>query len=224
MNQRGKGSFLILIAAALTTIIRSPLLLLHGRVWAEEGTVYYQQAWDTHVMDALLAVHVGYYSLFMNGLTLIAEKCAPPELLALILTWAAFAALMLTVYLAIECEAFRDARSRWLAAGIVVLTPAIEVWLTAEDVQFYLVVCVALIWISDETRHRVLRSVTLLLGGLTGPVSCILTPFLCSRLSETYRRSNCAGWHTGGLFYGTGRDHTSFVARWYTPSEHSHEL
>ncbi len=180
MDGSRRQTLLIMLAALLTVIVRSPLLLLHGRVVAEEGTVYFQQAWDSSAATALLALHQGYYSLFMNGLTLLAERLLPVEWFAITLTSASLLILLLTVYLAITCEIFAG-RSRWLAAAVVLFVPAIEVWLTAEDMQFYLSACTALICLSSSGGHRALRSLTLLLAGLTGPVSCIFTPFFWCR-------------------------------------------
>lgn len=185
MNQDRKETTLIMFAALLLAFVRSPLLLIHGRVIAEEGTVYFQKAWDSSALDALFAIHQGYYSLFTNGVALLAEKLVPLEWAAFVFTFVSLLILMLTVYLAITCEVFQDSRSRWMAAGIVMLTPSIEVWLTAEDVQFYLAVCTALICLSSERRHRILRFATLLLAGLSGVVSCALTPFF---LLRAYRR------------------------------------
>ena len=176
MPPRRRETLLILFAALVLIIIRSPLLLLHGRVVAEEGTVYFQQAWDSGAWTALLAPHQGYYSLFMNGLTLFAERLLPLEWFAVSLVFVSLLVMLLTVYLAISCELF-TARARWLAAAIVLLVPSIEVWLTAEDMQFYLSACTALICLSSPARHRIMRSLTLILAGLTGPVSCIFTPF-----------------------------------------------
>jgi hypothetical protein len=179
---RARTEPLLLVAAAFfLAILRSPLLLFHGRVYAEEGTVYLQQAWDASPLATLTAVHQGYYSLFMNLLALVTAKLVPLEWVGFTLTAAALAVLLLTVYLAATCEAFHDARTRLLAAAVCVLTPAIEVWLTAEDAQFYLPICVALICLSSEQRHRIVRTLTLLLAGLTGPVSCVLTPFYLVR-------------------------------------------
>ena len=176
-----RESLLILLAALLVAILRSPLLLLHGRVIAEEGTVYFQQAWDSSAAIALLAPHQGYYSLFMNALTLLAERLLPVEWFAVTLTTASLLILLLTVYLAITCELFPTTRTRCLAAAIILFVPAIEVWLTAEDVQFYLSACTAIICLSSASSHRLVRSLTLLLAGLTGAVSCIFTPFFLWR-------------------------------------------
>ncbi len=174
-----------MLAGLLFAIIRSPLLLLHGRVVAEEGTVYFEQAWNGGAWEALIAPHQGYYSLFMNGLTLLSARGLPLEWFAVVLPLVSLLMLMLTVYLAITCEAVQGPQSRWMAAAVVLLTPAIEVWLTAEDAQFYLAVCAAMICLSSEGGHRTLRSLTLGLAGLTGPVSCVLTPFFWLR---AYRR------------------------------------
>lgn len=94
-----REALLIMVVSLLVAAARSPLLLLHGRVFAEEGTVYFQQAWDSGPLVALSSVHQGYYSLFMNGITLFAEKFIPLEQLAVALTLSSLLALMLTVYL-----------------------------------------------------------------------------------------------------------------------------
>jgi uncharacterized membrane protein len=170
-----------MLAALAVAFVRSPLLLLHGRIYAEEGSVYLQRGWDAPPLQALLALHQGYYSLLMDGLAVFTARLIEPEHWALAMTTASLAMLMLAVFLAITCEQFETTRARMMAAGVVLLTPSIEVWMTAEDMQFYLVVCTALICISSEHRHRVLRGLTLLLAALTGPASCAIAPFFLWR-------------------------------------------
>jgi hypothetical protein len=186
-----------MLGALAIAFVRSPLLLLHGRVFAEEGTVYLQQAWTDTPRHTLLAVHQGYYSLLMDLLAQLTARLLQPEYWALALTTAALTVLMLTVFLAVTCEEFQTTRARLLAAGVVLLTPSLEVWLTAEDVQFYLIVCVALICLSSEHRHRLVRGLTLLLAGLTGPASCVLTPFFLFRAWR--RRTGAAVLQAGVL-------------------------
>ena len=171
----------ILAASALLILLRSPLLLLHGRVVAEEGTVYLQEAWLARPLDILLAVHQGYYSLLMNLLTMLNAKVVPLEWVGQVLTFSAAAILLLTVFLAVECETFVDPLSRAMAAGICLLTPSIEVWMTAEDCQFVLALAVALICLSDARRHKLMRGGTLLLAAMSGPVSCVFTPMFLFR-------------------------------------------
>jgi hypothetical protein len=168
---------LILLAALGIVLVRSPVLLVHGRVFAEEGTVYLQGAWDSGALQAMAAVHQGYYSLLMNGFSVVAAKLLPLELAGYLSVYAALGILLLTVYLAVKCEAFESWQARWLAAAVILFSPGVEVWLTLLDAQFYLAVCAGLIAISTEERLRGLRTGTLLLTGLTGPVSCAFTPF-----------------------------------------------
>jgi hypothetical protein len=72
---------------------------------------------------------------------------------------------------------------------ICLISPSLEVWLTLEDAQFCLTVCVAMILLSDAKRHRWIRSFTLLLAGLTGPVSCAFLPFLWVRALQQKTRA-----------------------------------
>jgi len=176
-----RESLLIVLGAFAFAVLRSPILLFHGRVVAEEGSTYFQQGWDAGPLRTLSMVHQGYYSLFMNTTTFVGTTLVPLEWVGFVFTTASLLVLLLTVYMAVTCEQFQNTRSRVIAAGVCLLTPSIEVWLTAEDAQFYLPVCVALICISNENRHRIIRSFTLLLAGLTGPASCLLTPFFLYR-------------------------------------------
>ncbi len=171
----------LLLGSLVLIFLRTPMLLLHGRIVCEEGTVYFQQAWNSPWLRALTAVHQGYYSLLMNAVSLWAADAMPLEWAARVMTTAALAVLLLTVFLAITCEAFVTRRGRALAASICIFTPAIEIWMTAECAQFVLVVAAALVAISSADRYRLLRIGTLVLAGFSGPASCVLTPFFVYR-------------------------------------------
>jgi hypothetical protein len=175
INARGQAW--VVFIAFLLAFLRAPRLLLHGRVFAEEGTVYLQQAWNAPAMATMLAVRQGYYSLLMNTFALLASRVIPLEYVAVLSTWMALCILLLTVYLAAICESFTSGKMRILAAALILFGPPVEVWMTLLDAQFYLPICVALICISDETRHRAVRYMSLVIAGLTGPASCALTPF-----------------------------------------------
>ena len=180
-----------MIGAVVLAVLRSPLLLLHGRVFAEEGTVYLQHGWSANVGQTLLAVHEGYFSLLMNCWTLLDARVLPLEWAARANVLGAFGVLLITVYCAITCERFIGFRARALAMAVVLLAPAIEVWMTLLDAQFYLPVCAGLICISSEHRHRWFRSAVLVLAGLTGPASCVLAPFF---LFQAWRRRSTIAW------------------------------
>jgi hypothetical protein len=180
---------LMLAAYSLLTAIRNPWLLLHGRIWAEEGTVYLRGAWSGSCLAAIAAPHLGYYALWPNAIALIAARCLPLQLAALFMTWCAFSVQVLAGYLIVQCEAFRVVRTKALALTVLLLTaPSYEVWLNTINSQFYLAVCAALVLISDPGRAWVQRSVVLAVAALTGPLTTILTPlFLLRALTRKSR-------------------------------------
>lgn len=176
---RPNSPFVLLLGAALLVLLRSPLLLLHGRVYAEEGTTYLRFAWDTTWAHALLATHQGYYALVPNVVALVAARVVPLTWVALLFPWSALVFQLLAVWLAIRCDAFAGHKTKLLAVLVVVLSPPSgEVWLNTINSQFYLAICTALILIS---KPRLSHLAILLLSGLTGVVSCFLLPFLWLR-------------------------------------------
>lgn len=189
----------ILLGALAIILLRSPILLWHGRVAAEEGTVYLQHAWTASLSQTLLMVHQGYYSLLLNLLSMLNARVFPLEWAGETMVIAALAILLLTAWLAINCEALPDHRSRCFAAAICVLTPSIEVWGTAEDAQFVLSLATALICLSVADRHRLVRSGMLVLAALSGPVSCVFAPLF---LLRAYRqRSVWSGIQAGLMLF-----------------------
>ncbi len=177
-RHHGAGDWLILLISLVFLFVRSPRALLHGFVFAEEGTVYLRYAWDAPVVRALLAPHQSYYSLYANVCGVIAARGLPLELAALFLAWSAIAVQLLMVYVVLRCEAFVTFRQKALAVAVCLLTvPTINVAFSTINAQFFLAICTAVILISDAGRMRVLRAAVLVLAGLTGVVSCILTPF-----------------------------------------------
>ena len=174
---------LTMFAVLLALIFaRSPVLLIHGRVVAEEGTVYLQYAWNHPCLPALFATHLGYFSLCPNLFTILATRIVPLEWAALALCYFSLAVQLLTAFWAINCERFRSNKIRLLAAIICLFcATSREAWLNTINSQFYLLICTILILVSSGERLRLLRNSTLILAGLTGPVSCFLVPLFWVR-------------------------------------------
>ena len=158
-----------------------PPLMLHGRIFAEEGSVYLRYAWIHRPIRALLAPHLGYYSLWSNLCGIVAARVFPLSHAAIVLTWCAFLAQLLTAFLIVECEAFESLKSKGLALAVLLLASNLEAWLNTINTQFYFAICAAVILISQGSRLRVARYGALLLGGLTGPVVACVTPFYLLR-------------------------------------------
>ena len=172
----------LLAIYSLLIALRSPWLLIHGRLWAEEGFIYFVAAWSGNVCLDLLAAHQGYYSLFPNAVSVLTARVFPLPFAALVTTWCAFLVQIAAGYLVVQCESFASVKAKILALGVLLLTaPSFEVWLNTTNSQFYFVVCVAIIFISRPDRLRLQRNLVLAIAALTGPVTTFLVPFFLAR-------------------------------------------
>lgn len=172
----------LLALYVLLVALRYPWLLLHGRLWAEEGPVYLRGAWLNSFPSALFAAHIGYYALWPNCSALFAARILPLRFAALGMTWCAFLVQILAGYLIVECETFSTIKTKMLALLVLLLAaPSFEVWLNTINSQFYLAVCAVIVFLSRADRHRIQRNVVLALAAFTGPMTAFLTPFFLLR-------------------------------------------
>jgi hypothetical protein len=181
---------LLLLLYSLLVAARYPWLLLHGRVWAEEGTIYLRSAWLSGIASTLFSPHLGYYALWPNFCSLLAAHVFPLQYAALVLVWCAFSVQVFAGYLTLQCEAFSTIGAKSLALAVLLLAaPSRQVWLNTINSQFYLVVCAIIIFLSRTDRHQFQRNFTLAFAGLTGPVTTFLTPFFLLRAFFAKTRS-----------------------------------
>src|SRR6201995_375523 len=102
----------LLAIALLLNLVRAPKEIVHGQVYAEEATTYLKYAWNANPFAALLAPHMGYYSLFNNVITVVAARILPLSMAAYLFVWCALAVRMLAAYLVITSEYLQDFRGR----------------------------------------------------------------------------------------------------------------
>ena len=76
----------VLVAYAVAVLVRMPDILIKRRFWAEEGEVYFHNAWNERWYDALFAVHSGYLNLSASVATLLAVYLVPLEFAPLVST------------------------------------------------------------------------------------------------------------------------------------------
>ncbi|NCD34225.1 MAG: DUF4214 domain-containing protein [Spartobacteria bacterium] len=186
----------LLFAVYLTLIIlRVPSLLFPGRFWAEEGSIYFQQACAMNPLTYLTTTNLGYYSLFNKCACLLAS--ISPLMYATCVT--AFCSLLIQLipaYLILysKIPALPTWATRIMALSIILfIQPNQEVWLNTINSQFFLCLSTGIILISYpyNSRHRYFRIALLFLAGLTGVVPCLLLPFffihsIYSRNKEVY--------------------------------------
>jgi hypothetical protein len=192
MDTTGHGSLgvrttiALLAAFAALVAARIPGAFTLGRFWAEEGAVYFANAWNRPWQDALFAVHTGYINIAASLATLLAVHLVP--VVDAPLFTAAFALLIQVcpaILLATSGIAWLRRPIVLIAAMLIVATPlnSAEVWLNTITSQFHLALCAALI-LASPTRGGaigIFRAVLLVLGGLSGPASAFLAPLFVLR-------------------------------------------
>jgi hypothetical protein len=171
-----------LLVAAFASLIalRFPQVLEHGRFWAEEGSVFYANAWTMPWWRALLATHSGYLNLIANAAGLLAYlapiKAAP---------YVSSTVALLVYCCAASLVVF--ARDDWLQMRIVVLAALLliatppgtdEVWLNSINSQFIVIVCVGLVLALAPAKGGlgVLQACILVIAPLSSPGSWCLLP------------------------------------------------
>ena len=178
----------ILMLYAALVLLRMPEIVLKGRFWAEEGTVFFTNAWTLDPMTALLMPVGGYLNIIANGATLLARWAVP-------LADAPYVTIAIgLVFQLVPPAILLTARDAWLrgwpirlcAAALLLFVPgADEIWLQTLHCQFELALACGLILALDvpQGRRRVGYLAVLVLAPLCGPGAIALTPLLVLRAS-----------------------------------------
>ncbi len=178
-STRRETLIMLLLAFALLAV-RNPALLLHGRLWAEEGTVYLRFAWENAFWHALVAHHQGYYALLPNLVGLVAARALPLSAAALLFVWTAALVQLLAAWLIFDADIFTSFPTKLLAVAVVLLVPSsAEVWLNVANSQLYLLLCSLAMLLSF--RAQAYKNVLLAFASLTGVLSCLLCPFFLAK-------------------------------------------
>ena len=178
---------LVVAAVVLIHLWRSPDVMLNGRFWAEEGTLWWEHARSHGVISNLLYVPdlAGYFMLNTN-LSFVAASFLPIEIEPLAVTWLATlcAAMPALLYLLVDSGRWTLHRALVLAfliVGAPVLEP--EVFSNAINAQIFfgLGTVVVLVFAGSESRGRRLVSVYLLVAGLSGMYAAVMAPLFIGK-------------------------------------------
>jgi hypothetical protein len=177
---------LLVVLFIILVVVRIPAILAGGRFWAEEGVVYFFEAWYQPWFDALVWIHTGYLNIVASSAALLALHIAPLEHAPLVTNIVALVFQILpAVIIATSRIPWLDPWPAFAAALIILLIPAngAEVWLNSITSQFHLTLCVALILAADIRGGwiGVLRAMILVVAPLAGPVSGTLAPLFLLR-------------------------------------------
>lgn len=167
-------------------LFRQPELFIRPRFFAEEGTNFFSFAYNTTLIDNLSNPQFGYYTLY-NALITSFAAMFPLETVPLVTTCSALLVQIIASGYVIwgDLPLLETNLKRFaVAISFPLLCPG-QIWLTTIGVQYWLCIITALILIEppairSKGRHAV-KTMILLLNGLTGILSCLMTPLFIYR-------------------------------------------
>ena len=175
----------LVVVFALLLFVRMPDVL-HGRLWAEEGVIFYERAATLPLWQAVFLPYAGYLNLVATAAPVAVRALVPLEAAPWAIT---FIGLMFQCCPAILLVCARDAwlrppLARMAALLLIAAAPQVEeVWLQTLHSQFHLALCAAIILALDVPGRRlaIFGGVLLFLGPLCGPPACVVAPLLLAR-------------------------------------------
>jgi hypothetical protein len=177
-----------LFAAALALIIfRDISLILSPRFWAEDAGHVFSYAYHHHWLEALL--RPGEYFLLLSNLaSVMATELLTLEHAPLPFTMAGMFAQAAAIWVILWGDAplWHSIPRKLFVILVVLITPATEeIWLNANGGQYYLALTSALILLDTSAVRsrltRLLYRILLACAGLTGLLSCLLTPMFIAK-------------------------------------------
>jgi hypothetical protein len=177
----------LLASFAALVLCRMPEIVLHGgRFWAEDGLVYFSNAWNQPWYHAWFATYNGYFNVAAGLGTWAALKLGGLAGAPIVTVGIGLLIQCLPIYVILTHE-FPWRRSI-IATGAAVLLCALvpvmgEVWLNTITSQFHLALFAALIFAAPlpATPLFLLDCAALVLAVFSGPASCFLMPLFVLR-------------------------------------------
>lgn len=171
----------VLVAAAI--ISRRPDALFHPQFYAEDGAVWYAQAYNLGWLHSLTIPEGGYLNTLPRlvcGLALFVPlRHAPAVLNAFGLL---IQVLPVMVLLSGRCAAWGSLPLRALQAAVYIALPnSNELDVTITNAHWHLVLVICLIAFAGPPRNRWWMGFDIavcVVGGLTGPWAIVLTPLV----------------------------------------------
>jgi hypothetical protein len=178
--------FLFFAVFVLFSILKMPVAMIDGRVWAEEGTVFFKDLFTRSIIGAIVYEYKGTVQVLTAMPVWIATR-APLSTVPYILTYFGFSVLCIVFF-----QLYAWARSIRLASiNFLVLLVAwmfipetYEVWASTVNVQWICSLSILLILLTDReslSSNILMWSFWVLLCGLTGVPSCMLAPIFIVR-------------------------------------------
>jgi hypothetical protein len=195
---------MIFLLACATLVARRPDAILHAQFFAEDGHVWFADAYNYGWWAALFRAHTGYFQTLPRlgaAIALLVPFYFAPMVLNAIAI--AVQAIPVNLLLSSRSSAWGSLRFRALLAGIYLALPnCSELSSSITESQWLLALCAFLLLVASIPQSlagRVFDVSILMLCGLTGPFCITLLPFA---LFLAWRRRECWRWVPAGLLAG----------------------
>jgi hypothetical protein len=173
------------IAAFVAIFSRLPGALLHPQFFAEDGWVWYQQAYNLHWLPSLGTAQAGYMQTLPRlgaGVSLLFPMRWAPLIMNLAGT--VIQVLPVTALLSRRCAPWGPLSARILMAALYIAIPdAPEIHVVLTNAMWHLAVLQALLAFSVPPlswRGRVSDLTLFCIGGISGPFCILLLPLIAA--------------------------------------------
>lgn len=162
---------------------RNPSLLAHAQFYAEDGSIWFAQAYNLGWLHSLVVTQAGYLNTMPRlaaGLALLVPIGYAPFVMATV--GLLVQSLPVTILLSSRCRAWAPLPTRMVLAAIYVAIPnSREIHVVATNSMWHLAVSAVLIAFASSPRTwrgRVFDSVLLLEASISGPFCIVLVPLI----------------------------------------------
>ncbi len=178
-----RWQWVVFALVVIALFSRSPSLLTHAQFYAEDGTIWFAQAYNLGWLHALLLPQAGYLNTMPRlaaGLALLFPLSWAPLVMATV--GLLIQSLPVTILLSSRCRTWAPLPTRMVLAAIYVAIPnAREIHIVVTNSMWHLAVCAVLIAFASSPqtwRGRAFDCVVLLVASLSGPFCIVLAPLI----------------------------------------------
>ena len=192
-----KIEILILTLIIGFSLYRSPFIFLNGRFIGEEATHHFMSALNNNFFKNLIYFDnvSGYFNLIPNILSEISTYL-PIEYAPMVTVYGSF---LIIINLSFIClfnnSYFLNTKIKRITVSLLLfITPPFvsEIWINSLNSQIYLCLSSILILLikNNEQKNNSYLHLNILIAGLSGIYTCVLTPFFLIRFLESKTRYN----------------------------------
>ena len=181
-----KKIFFFLTFLLILSYARSPDIFNQGRFWAEDGSLYFQNALKNSFLDNFFKIYtptIGYYNLFSRITALVSSKFNL-EISALVNVYLSYSILVYIFFLILFNNSYLYNKNieKFAYCLLVVICPTFipEIWVNSVNAQIYLSVAALFILYSKNIQNLLFRysnPIILFIGGFSSVYVFFLTPF-----------------------------------------------